>query len=99
MKIITNGNAKLRGTIRSLFLRYWNAINCFCPVCRSSHISHKILCVLYRQREIEKPREICHNTAVPTTNTAWIYEVSIVGLVPRSPREFEHRIVRRNIGY
>jgi hypothetical protein len=55
--------------------------------------------MLYVQREVEKPREICHNTAAPTTNTAWIYELLIVGLVPRSRGEFEHRIVRRNIGY
>lgn len=99
MEIIANGNTKLGGTVSWSILRCWNTINCFCPVCRSRYISHKILCVLYGQREAEKRREICHNTAVPTTDTAWIYEVSIVGLVPRSPREFEHRIVRHTIGY
>ena len=30
------------------------------------------VCVLYGRGEVDKPREICHNTAVPTTNTAWI---------------------------
>jgi hypothetical protein len=54
---------------------------------------------MHWRREVEKPRESCHNTAAPTTNTAWICEVSIMGSSFAVPREFEHRIVCRSIGH